>query len=229
MAELPPNPNLMPSLGRLVRGLSALFWGLPAALLVFCTQAVHADAFRLFGVAPLVIATGWLLFGLWELGHFQRQERVWSRVLDRARVLALVNAGLAPFLYWAGRRPAEAYYTQMSLLLLVCSLVFLAELNVVIRRLAAMLPDEMLRAEARQLTTLNRLLLLLALGLLAGFFALNRLAFLPPDIAGRLQAALEKIWLPGFVLLILLPLSVTMALLRKAKEAILQGLFSAKK
>jgi hypothetical protein len=229
MPDLPSNPGLGPSLRRLVRGLSALFWGLPATLLVFCTQAVHSDVLRVFGIVPVIVTTVWLLFGLWQLGQFQRQERIWIRVLERARLLALVIAGLAPFLYWSSQRPAEAYYTRMSLLLFLCSLVFLGELNVVIRRLAAMLPDETLRAETRQLTTLNRVLLLLALALLAVFFSLDRLAFLPPEIIYRLQMAMEKIWLPGFVLLILLPLSVTMALLWKAKEAILEGVFTAKK
>ena len=35
MPEAPPNPELMRSLGQLVRGLSALFWGLPLTLVVF--------------------------------------------------------------------------------------------------------------------------------------------------------------------------------------------------
>ena len=34
MPDPAPNPELMRSLGRLVRGLSALFWGLPLALVV---------------------------------------------------------------------------------------------------------------------------------------------------------------------------------------------------
>ena len=34
MAETAPKAELMRSLGRLVRGLSALFWGLPLALVV---------------------------------------------------------------------------------------------------------------------------------------------------------------------------------------------------
>jgi len=33
MLETPENPKLLWSLGRLVRGLSALFWGLPLTLL----------------------------------------------------------------------------------------------------------------------------------------------------------------------------------------------------
>ena len=45
MPDLAPNADLLRSLGRLARGVSALFWGLPAALIV-C--AVLLVAFGLF-------------------------------------------------------------------------------------------------------------------------------------------------------------------------------------
>ena len=35
----PPNPQLLRSLGKLARGLSALFWGLPATLLISAETA----------------------------------------------------------------------------------------------------------------------------------------------------------------------------------------------
>jgi len=228
MSDLPPNPGLWPSLRRLVQGLSALFWALPTTLLVFCAQAVNPDILKIFKFIPVIVAPLWVLFGLWQIGRFQPQERVWTRVLERARVLALVNAGLAPFLYWSSMRPDEIYYTRMKLLLFLCSLVFLGELNVVIRRLAAMLPDETLRAETRQLTTLNRVLLLLALLGLAFYFSLDRLTFLSPALLYQLQTALERSSLSGFVVLILLPLSITMALLWKTKETILESVFGPK-
>src|SRR5437764_1404541 len=42
MSETAPKTELMRSLGRLVRGLSALFWGLPIAL-VACVQSATTD------------------------------------------------------------------------------------------------------------------------------------------------------------------------------------------
>jgi len=59
-----PKPELMRSLGRLVRGLSALFWGLPAALIV-CFHTARADSLKSFGVLPPVVCTGLLLYGIW--------------------------------------------------------------------------------------------------------------------------------------------------------------------
>jgi hypothetical protein len=81
----------------LVRGLSALFWGLPAAL-VICYHTAKAEGLKNFGIVPPLVSTGLLAYGLWQLGAFQRQERVWRAALDRARVLSLVNFGLSPFL-----------------------------------------------------------------------------------------------------------------------------------
>ena len=46
-----PNAELLRSLGRLVRGLSALFWGLPIALIV-CFYTAKADGLRACGIAP---------------------------------------------------------------------------------------------------------------------------------------------------------------------------------
>src|SRR5207247_10009018 len=87
MAESAPNPELLSSLGRLVRGLSALFWGLPVALVV-CVQTAKGEWFdrftelprsptaqSLLGILPSLMATGLLFYGLDLLGHFQKQER----------------------------------------------------------------------------------------------------------------------------------------------------------
>ena len=58
-----PNAELLRSLGRLVRGLSALFWGLPIALVV-CVQTAKGELLRPLGVAPPLVATALLLHGL---------------------------------------------------------------------------------------------------------------------------------------------------------------------
>jgi hypothetical protein len=65
MPDPAPNSDLLRSLGQLVRGLSALFWGLPAALIV-CVGTAGAGWFNTFGVLPPLVATGLLFFGLWH-------------------------------------------------------------------------------------------------------------------------------------------------------------------
>src|SRR4051812_11357742 len=95
VTESRPNSELLSSLGRLVRGLSALFWGLPIALVV-CVKTEKSDWLRPFGIFPAFTATILLYYGLLLIGHFQQQERVWRSALDRAKALALVNISFSP-------------------------------------------------------------------------------------------------------------------------------------
>ena len=82
-----PNPQLLRSLGKLARGLSALFWGLPAALLIGAETA-RADWLKPLGFLPALAVNALLVYGLWQMGDFQRQERPWRHALDRAQLLA---------------------------------------------------------------------------------------------------------------------------------------------
>jgi hypothetical protein len=222
-----PKPELLRSLGGLVRGLSALFWGLPAALVV-CFHAVKTDNLKSIGAIGPLVCTGLLLYGLWQLGDFQRQERVWRNALDRAGVLAMVNFGLSPFLYWSSKIPGNVFFTAMVLAMAGTALLFLASLNQVLRRLGAILPDEGLRTETKQFTILNLNLLLGALVLAVGYFLLTHLPEVPVKLRIILALLTERGGFWFLVLLIpfvLLPLAMTMALLWKTKEVILENVF----
>ncbi len=225
MPDPAPNPELLRSLGRLVRGLSALFWGLPLALIV-CFHTAKADSLKSFGIVPPLVTTGLLAFGLWQLGDFQKQERVWRAALDRARVFGLINLGLSPFLYWWNKVPASTFFLAAVLFMALSGLAFLASLNVVLRRLGAMLPDEALRVETRQFTALNLNLLAATLLLALVYVALGQFPSLPLWL-GLVAAVIERggFWL--LILLVLLPLAMTMALLWKTKEVILENVFGA--
>ncbi len=102
MSETAPKTELMRSLGRLVRGLSALFWGLPIALVV-CVQTANTgwlDSLGRYGLIAPVAVTALLFYGLHLISDFQKQERIWMLALDRTKILGLVNMGLSPFLHW---------------------------------------------------------------------------------------------------------------------------------
>ena len=231
MSDPPSNAELMRSLGRLVRGLSALFWGLPIALIV-CVWTANPRWWRSFGIIPPLVSTGLLVYGLWQLGGFQRQERVWRAALDRARILSLINFGLSPFLYWRGQLPDNRFFTGTLIALAVSAVFFVGSLNLVLQRLGAMLPDEALRLEIKQFTALNLKLLLATLVCGALYFLL--------ETSRRMPVWLEKVLVDidrsgfGFVivvfplaLFVLLPLAMTMALLWKTKEVILDNVFGA--
>jgi hypothetical protein len=226
IAETAPNGELMRSLGKLVRGLSCLFWGLPAAL-VICFHTAKAEPLHSFGIFPPIICTGLLMYGLWQLGGFQRQERVWRTALDRTRVLGLINFGLSPFLYWWNKVPANGFFYWMMLLMVLSGLLFLGSLNLLLQRLGAMLPDETLRSETKQFTTLNLNLLGATFLLGSAYFILNHIPNLPLYFQA-VMVVLEH-GSPWFlILLVLLPLAMTMALLWKTKEVILDGVFGLK-
>jgi hypothetical protein len=223
MPDPAPNSELLRSLGRLVRGLSALFWGLPLALIV-CVQTAKTDWLRAFTILPPLAATGLLLFGLWELGSFQKQERPWRNALDRTRLLALGNFGLSPFLYWWNRVPGQLFFDITVSVLALSALLFLFSLNHVVLRLGEMLPDEALRLETRRYTALNRNLIVLLLFVAAAYVGLTRVRELPLQLE-FLLSWLDQSGLWILVFLILLPLAMTMALIWKTKEIIFDSVF----
>lgn len=233
MTESPPAPELLRSLGRLARGLSVLFWGLPIALLV-CVATVQEDFLRPLNVAPPVIALAWLLFGLIQLGHFQKQERIWSAALDRAKILAVANIGLSPFLFWWNHVPNQPFFNYVVIILAATGLLFLSELNVVIMRLTAMLPEETLRQETRQFAMLNRILILCTFLFALIYLALNQMSQ-PLEFLGEIftyqqsRMILSRLVFALAIFLLLSPLAITMALIWKTKEVILDGVFGGQK
>ncbi len=238
MPDSTPNLELLGALGRLARGLSVLFWGVPIAIVV-CVQSAKGDWFRPLGVVPALLATGLLFYGLTLLATFQKQERIWSTALERARLLALINVGVSPFLYWWSRIPSNPFFGIVIELFMLSGLLFLIALNPVMCRLTAMLPDETLRVETKLFTTLNRYLLLGIFLLLLFYFAM---VHVEPEMPDRLLVWMIKVsplppraaallyfvdrggqWIILF--LILLPVAMTMALLWKIKEIILASVF----
>ena len=226
MTEPAASADLMPSLARLVRGLSALFWGLPIALVV-CVQTAKTDFFGAFGIVPPVLTTGLLWYAVRQMAHFRRQERVWRSALDRAQAVALINLGLAPFLYWGKILPTVGHYQLATWTMAVSGLFFLVLVNQALQRLTAMLPDETLRLEAGFFTTLNLYLLLGVLFLLSLWLVLLQVKPLPAALLPVL-ALFSVVGLMLLLLLVLLPLALTMTLLWRIKETILKSVFAAR-
>jgi hypothetical protein len=220
--------DLMRDLGRLARGLSALFWGLPLSL-VISVETARTDHLEFLGVAaalPAVVFNAMLWHGLRQLRGFQKGERIWQQAISRAEIFAIVNVGLAPFLCWWRRFPSVRFYLLSVELLAVTSLLFLMQLNNVLRRLSAMLPDEMLREETKTYTQGNFWMLLVVLVGLSVYFEFGPFRMTEVVIGGfHLYTRERLLWLALF--LTLMPVAMTMALLWKLKEAIFAGLFSS--
>ena len=195
--------------------------------MIVCFHTAKAESLKAFGIVPPLVTMGLLAYGLWQLGDFQKQERVWRSALDRARLLSLFNLGLSPFLYWWNKIPANTFFLVMVVLLAISALLFLGSVNLVLRRLGAMLPDEALRLETRQLTTLNLNLLAATFLLGLAYIGIGQFHTLPFWL-GAVLNVIEHGSLWFLIVLVLLPLAMTMALLWKTKEVILDNVFGAK-
>lgn len=200
-----------------------LFWAVPGVLLADIAMALDF-AWRQFGFAPTVIAAGALVYGTRELLCFQPRERVWRLALDRALLLALILLALSPLPVWWSRAPAEGFFGQGMVVLVFAGLSFLVALNDVLRRLAAMLPDETLRSETRFFTRLNTgFLIALAAGV--GLWLVLHLH--PPTDSSLLSLRFfletTRPWL--LIMILLLPVALTMTLLWKIKGVILLSVF----
>ena len=226
MSQTPSDSQaLLSSLGRLVRGLSAQFWGLPIALIV-CVQTAKTDWLQPLGLVPPMLALGLLFYALTQMSHFQKQERVWRLALDRAKIFSLINLGLSPFLFWWNRMPGDPFFTAIIELMAITSLFYLFSVNLLLRRLVAMLPDEPLRIETQVFTKMNNYLLFATGLFFVGFFVLRRFDDFPWLMTYLLSmVAHGGLWVLLFM--ILLPIAMTMALIWKVKEIILTSVFNA--
>ena len=231
---------LLSSLRGLVRGLSCLFWGLPAALVV-AVQTTRGDWLKpsglasdtvtlVLGIAPVLLAMLLLLYGVWMMGNFQTQERIWMSALHRARFVATVNVGLAPFLFFWSKVSAHWFFNVAVGLMVLSMLAFLYLLNSVLARLAAMLPDETLRGETQVFTRLNQIILLVLTASAPFYFLVRGAETLPRilvDFLLLLDRAGELMPLMSLLIFVLLPVAMTMALLWKTKEVIMTSVFSS--
>jgi len=214
--------RFQPVMGRLARGLSALFWGLPLAL-VFSVQSLTTDPLGHLGVVGLLApSTGFalLFYGLVMLGPFPNPDQRWLAGLDRARLLSLTCLGLSPFLHWYRRVPEIELFLAAVQLLGLFGVGLLIVLNGLLRRITASLPDQLLRLETAAFTRVNNgCLLALPLVVVAWM-----LAWRWPDAPVHVHLLLQ--WIEPFRLFVLLfltllPLSMTMSLLWKSKETLL--------
>jgi hypothetical protein len=222
-----PDPELLRSLGKLTRGLSALFWGLPVAFIV-CAETARLNFIQPFEIVPALATNVLLLYGLWQMSSFQKQERPWRHALDRAKIFGLVNFGLCPFLYWFNQMPGQDYFRDAIFLLVISAMLFLFNLNVVIKQLGAMLPDETLRHDVNLFTALNRWMLTAWMFLVSAALLLPQFAFFSNGLGLELQLRVGQAEAAILLFFGVAPLAITMALIWKTKEVIFDSVFGAK-
>lgn len=202
-----------------MRGLSAVFWGLPFALVAFARHflALLPSVYDLV-LPPLAAAL--VFVGLQRLTYFQRQERPWQSSLLATQIVALLTLGLAPFLYLWSRMPDIEFFARAVLLLLAVSLLFLVSVTRMLSRLAAMLPDDTVRSDARLFHSLATYVVLI-LGSV-GVVLYYRMSPLPlTEFLSLPQQPLGFGRQATLLLLVLVPVAMTMSVTWKLKEVVM--------
>lgn len=212
-----------PAKGRLLRGLATLFWALPLTV-ILGVQTAETNLLGSFGFWPALGATGLLLFAVHQLSACQPGDPRWQAAVERARLLAVLLTGLAPFLHWYRLVPRHEHYQYAMLAAAVAGLLFTANLGGLLVRLTALLNRPALHDEARLFLGINLPLLVGEMLLLLGWATLIR------SRLGPAALAVAAPYLPrlGFaaLLLIVLPIALTMTLIWKVKQAILDEAFA---
>ena len=222
--RLPPAPETdWPALGRLTRGLAALFWALPLSV-ILGVQTAQTPFLGPFGFWPALGANLLLGYAVCQLGRFRPDHPRWQAAVERARMLALVLVGLSPFLHWYHLLPHNEHFQLAVVVAGLAALLFAANLSDLLCRLTALLDRPDLHDEARLFLGINLPLLGGVLALMVGWAVLIRSPFGPSALA------LAAPFLPrlGFATLLLglLPLALTMILIWKIKQALLDAAFS---
>lgn len=228
MDNVTPDSELLYSLRKLARGLSSLFWGLPAVLLISAVTA-RADYLQPVEIVPAMVANLVLLYGIRQMSSFQKQERPWRNALDRAWLVGFINFGLCPFLFLFNQMPWQNYFRAALLILAISSLFFLFNLNVLLQRLGAMLPEETLRQDINHFTAFNRWLLAAFIVYVScGIAVILHFPDLPYKLGQQNWLIFLRLNIIISFLLGLSPLAITMGLLWKTKEVIFDSVFRGK-
>lgn len=214
----PPSPR---ELLRLARGFSCAFWGLLFSFFLL----VQGSRFRmLLGIPlpPYVIGLLPLYVGVLLFHSAGGLAPEWTPRVRHVMGVLLLQAYLAPFMYWWQRRPTHAYFGVHFLAFLLSSVVLLTLLNRLAEALSRSLKDPVFRAEAGIAAWAVNLILLLPCVAAATYACVGawRLKADPYTVLLYLYGRLSS----RVVLLLLVPFAATLAVAWKAKEVCLRRL-----
>lgn len=210
---------------RLIRGLSALFWGLPLALLFSFKTGTGLLVSRPEAITP-IMAFALLTFGSHQLKSIRIVNQPTGQLVDWINLFALTNLGLSPFLYFWNQQPDEPYFSQVVGLLLLSGLLFVYLFNRLLFHLGNHLHEEPLRTETNLFSSFNAYCLIALTITIGVYFVLGEVPLGIMDF--RLMShPLMRIAHVIVLFFILLPLALTMTLTWRVKEALFDGLVRA--
>lgn len=145
---------------RLARGFSCLFWGLPLSLLLF-TGAVSFRLVLRVRLPAYVLGLLILFCGMWFLRRAPIPTRQWSRRIQQAFLVLLVQVYLSPFVHWWRLRPGVLYFSVNVLVLLVATMWGFLLVNQLASEVARVFGDRTFQVEAQLCGWISVLFLLI--------------------------------------------------------------------
>ncbi len=232
-----PGPEATPAaqvsaadLVRLTQGLYFIFWGLLVTVLVAAQTVVllWVRAFSEVFLAGGVVAT---LMGTWRLQqarlHALPDESTgpqWRNRVGRLRGVATLLAYFCVLFYmWRG--VPDNFYLQLNAAAFVATgIVYLMMLNRTITTLAAFVGRKQMALEARLFTAANIVLLFLPFAAALAYIVLMAV-LRQTSLLEEFRQLLQRISLL-VAIVVLLPVSLTLALVWAAKDTLVQELVS---
>ncbi len=142
--DLPRSRYLIPDV---LRGMSALFWGLPIALVSSIQVTLDSYALMMRFLFPLS-AFALLAYGAHQVRWIQvLGMRSWRFRVDLLRVVSLAQLLLAPFLLFYSRSPDQPLFVASLYLLGLCWCLFLLALCQVLGGMVQTIGEESMRQD----------------------------------------------------------------------------------
>ena len=218
---VPPEYPGTRELLRIARGFSCLFWGLPLTLLLFY-RALDVAAINRLHVPPHLFGVVLLYVGMGLLYFSGVPSPRWRRTARGGLFAAFLLLYFGPFVHWYATLPCAGFYFTANLFLFAGAVIwFLWAANRLGLLLGILAGNADFAADARicarSVLVLMLVPLLVALGL-GAVLSIRYESTVLSEINGiRL---VTPVWIQGFFLL---PLSLTMLTLWKAKECSLHA------
>lgn len=208
----------------LIRGFSWVFWGLPLTLLLFF-GAVEIEVLARLQFPSYALGVLALFVGMIRLGRVGPLTGSWLGWARSGILLSFMMLYLAPFVYWWQRAPYVGFFGANMWILLGCTMFILVVVNRLSSELGGRYGDSTFAIEARLCAWSVVVLMMLPFCIAIGYaYHVQRKYDVP--LRSTLGVAHKEMpfWLHVFFLL---PFTLTMTTVWKARERAMQGLARA--
>ena len=206
---------------KLIRGFSWVFWGLPLTLLLFF-GALQVEALARLQLPSYLIGVVILFTGLIHIARAGPLTRTWLGWARSGIVLSFMMLYLAPFVYWWQRAPHVRFFGANMWFLLACTMLVLVVVNRLAAELGTVYQDSTFAIEARLCGWSVVVLMMLPFGIALGYayYTFRKYGITMRTTLGVAHKEMP-FWLHVFFLL---PFTLTMTTVWKARERAMKGL-----